>query len=183
MICSNAIDARSPIIGSPCCRHRKKRPSKSICSAATNAQRASAKSWRWGRRPHPGPPGISDHASDAFVKRVADQGLRVREYAPPRFGSVECTVSADDHFLIGCFDRGLARGAAGGSQLVRSPGCRAAQAPGHPFHSEAGGVALQQSITYAKAAPSETMIARLIAFDEKLAERLFGEYTFNHPHN
>ena len=43
-----------------------------------------------------------------------------------------------------------------------------------------GGVAFQQSITYAKAAPSETMIARLVGFNEAGAERLLGEYTFNH---
>jgi len=38
--------------------------------------------------------------------------------------------------------------------------------PDIPFHSGAGSVAFQQSITYAKAAPSETMIARLVAVDD-----------------
>lgn len=49
-----------------------------------------------------------------------------------------------------------------------------------PFHSQAPRVTFQQSITYAKAAPSETMIARLVSFDKAGAERLLGEYTFNH---
>jgi hypothetical protein len=35
-------------------------------------------------------------------------------------------------------------------------------------------------ITYAKAAPSETMIARLVSMDDAGGERLLGEYTFNH---
>jgi len=52
--------------------------------------------------------------------------------------------------------------------------------PDIPFYSGAGSVTFQQSITYAKAAASETMIARLIAFDEAGVERLLGEYTFNH---
>jgi hypothetical protein len=52
--------------------------------------------------------------------------------------------------------------------------------PDIPFDSEAGSVRFQQSITYAKAAPSETMIARLVTFDEAGGEHLLGEYTFNH---
>jgi hypothetical protein len=46
------------------------------------------------------------------------------------------------------------------------------------FNSAAGSVAFQQPITYAKAAPSENMIA--VAFDDSGRERLPGEYTFNH---
>ena len=39
--------------------------------------------------------------SDAFLKRAAEEGLRVREYAPPPGGRVECTVTAEDDILIG----------------------------------------------------------------------------------
>jgi anaerobic C4-dicarboxylate transporter len=52
--------------------------------------------------------------------------------------------------------------------------------PDIPFHSAADSVAFQQPIVYAKAAPSETMIARLFSFDETGTEHLLGEYTFNH---
>ena len=38
-----------------------------------------------------------------------------------------------------------------------------------PFNSKSSGVAFQQSITFAKAAPSETIIERLIAFDPAAA--------------
>jgi anti-sigma factor RsiW len=31
--------------------------------------------------------------SDAFLQRAAEDGLRVREYAPPSGGSVQCTVT------------------------------------------------------------------------------------------
>ena len=54
------------------------------------------------------------------------------------------------------------------------------QAPRVGCHCSGGSVIFQQPIGYAKAAPSETMIARLVAVDESHGERLFGEYTFNH---
>jgi hypothetical protein len=49
-----------------------------------------------------------------------------------------------------------------------------------PVRSGAGSVLLQESITFAKASPSTTMIARLLAVDEQGGERLLGEYTFQH---
>jgi hypothetical protein len=41
-------------------------------------------------------------------------------------------------------------------------------------------VLFQQSITYAKAAPSGTTIAKLVAVNEAGGERLLGEFTFHH---
>ena len=49
-----------------------------------------------------------------------------------------------------------------------------------PFDSTSGSVAFQQSITYAKAAASETMLARLLTFDDSGGERVLGEYAFHH---
>jgi hypothetical protein len=49
-----------------------------------------------------------------------------------------------------------------------------------PIHAEAGSVICQQSIAWAKASPSATMIARLLAVGEKGDEQLLGEYTFHH---
>jgi hypothetical protein len=43
-----------------------------------------------------------------------------------------------------------------------------------------GGVTLQESITIAKAAPSQTKIMRLLALDDAGRERSLGEYTFHH---
>jgi hypothetical protein len=52
--------------------------------------------------------------------------------------------------------------------------------PDIPFPSGAGNIALQESITLMKGAPSGKMIARLVAIDELGGERPLGEYTFNH---
>jgi hypothetical protein len=49
-----------------------------------------------------------------------------------------------------------------------------------PVSTDAGTVICQQPITWAKASPSGTMIARLLAVDEKGDERILGEYTFHH---
>lgn len=118
--------------------------------------------------------------SDAFLQRAAEQGLHVRQYAPPRSGSIECTVTAEDDLLIGRLTADLS-----GATQVDLSFCDRERVERHrlpdiPFHPDAGAVTFQQSISYAKAAPSETMIARLLALDEAGGERLLGEYTFNH---
>jgi hypothetical protein len=41
-------------------------------------------------------------------------------------------------------------------------------------------VICQQSITMAKASPSNSLIARLVAVDPDKGERLLGEYAFHH---
>lgn len=118
--------------------------------------------------------------SDAFVKRAAEEGLRVRQYTPPSGGGVQCTVTAEDDILI-------ARLAANLSAAKRVDLCiyderrvEQARLRDIPVNPSAGGVVLQESINFAKAAPSHKMIARLVAIDEGGDERLLGEYTFNH---
>jgi hypothetical protein len=118
--------------------------------------------------------------SDAFVKRAAEQGLQVREYAPPQSGSIECTVTAEDDFLIGHLTADLSTAKRVDLSFSDGQGVERLRLPDIPFHPHASRVTFQQSITYAKAAPSETMVARLLSFDDAGTERLLGEYTFNH---
>jgi hypothetical protein len=118
--------------------------------------------------------------SDSFLKSVAEEGLRVREYTPPAGGSIACTVAAEDDFLIGRLTADLNAARRVDLSLCDAAGSERLRMADIPFDSRAGSVAFQQSITYAKAAPSETMIARLIAWDDGSAERLLGEYTFHH---
>jgi hypothetical protein len=118
--------------------------------------------------------------SDAFLKRVAEEGLRVREYTPPLGGSIACTVTAEDDFLIGRLTANLSGAKRVDLCFCDERGVERLRLPDIPFHSQAGSVVFQQSITYAKGAPSETMIARLVTFDDTGGERLLGEYTFKH---
>ena len=118
--------------------------------------------------------------SDILVQRFAEEGSRVREYAPPVGGSIACTVTAEDDFLIGRLTADLRGAKRVDLCICDERGAERLRLADIPFNSESGGVAFQQSITYAKAAPSETMIARLVGFDDAGGERLLGEYTFNH---
>lgn len=118
--------------------------------------------------------------SDTFLKRAAEEGLRVREYTPPPGGSVQCTVTTEDDILIGRLAANLNAAKRVDLCICDERGIEQVRLTDIPFNSTAGNVTFQQSITYAKAAPSETMITRLVAFDNSGRERLLGEYTFNH---
>jgi hypothetical protein len=118
--------------------------------------------------------------SDAFLLRAAEEGLRVREYAPPPGGGVECTVTAEDDILIGRLAANIGGAKSVDLCICDERGVEQLRLPDIPVHSGASSVALQESITFAKAAPTNKMIVRMVAFDEAGSERLLGEYTFNH---
>ncbi len=118
--------------------------------------------------------------SDAFLQRAAEEGLRVREYAPPPGGGVQCTVTAEDDILIGRLAANLSGAKRVDLCICDERGVEQRRLPDIPVNSAAGSVAFQESITFAKAAPTSKMIMRLVALDEAGGERLLGEYTFNH---
>jgi hypothetical protein len=118
--------------------------------------------------------------SEAFLKRAAEEGLRVRQYAPPPGGGVECTVTAEDDILIGRLAANLRGVKRVDLCICDERGVEQLRLADIPVHSGAGSVVYQESITFAKASPDNKMIARLVTVDEAGAERLLGEYTFNH---
>jgi hypothetical protein len=118
--------------------------------------------------------------SDTFIKRAEEEGLRVRQYAPPRGGGVQCTVRADDDMLIARLAASLSGAKRVDLCLCDERGVEQIRLPDIPVDPEAGGVIYQESITFAKALPTTTLIARLVALDEAGIERLLGDYTFNH---
>lgn len=118
--------------------------------------------------------------SDAFLERATEAGLRVREYAPPPGGGVECTVTAEDDILIGRLVADFSGAKRVDLCICDERGVEQLRLPDIPVHSRASSVVYQESITFAKAAPTNKMIARLVTVDEAGGERLLGEYTFNH---
>ena len=118
--------------------------------------------------------------SDTFLQRAAAEGLRVREYAPPPGGAVECTVTAEDDILIGRLAANLSGANRVDLCICDERGVEQLRLPDIPIQSGASNVVYQESITFAKAMPTSKMIARLVAFDEAGGERLLGEYTFRH---
>jgi hypothetical protein len=118
--------------------------------------------------------------SDAFLQRAAEEGLRVREYAPPPGGSVQCTVTAEDDILIGRLAANLRGAKRVDLSICDERGAEQLRLRDIPVRSEAVSVVYQESITFAKAMPTSTMIARLVSVDEAGGEHLLGDYTFNH---
>lgn len=118
--------------------------------------------------------------SDAYLKRAAEEGLRVRQYAPPPGGGVQCTVGPEDDLLVGHLAANFSGAKRVDLCICDERGVEQLRLPDIPVHSEASSVLYQESITFAKAMPDNTMIARLIAVDEAGGERPLGEYTFNH---
>ena len=118
--------------------------------------------------------------SDAFLKRAAEEGLRVREYAPPPGGGVECTVTEEDDILIGRLAANVGEERQVDLCICNERGVEQLRLPDVPVKSGANSVVFQESITFARAAPTNKMIVRLVTFDEEGGERLLGEYTFNH---
>ena len=64
--------------------------------------------------------------------------------------------------------------------LCNEEGVEYARLADVPFGPGIRDVIFQQPIQFAKGAPSQTMIARLIGRDESDVEHLIGEYTFVH---
>ncbi|HVB33221.1 MAG TPA: hypothetical protein VNJ52_02425 [Patescibacteria group bacterium] len=118
--------------------------------------------------------------SETFLKRAAQEGLRIREYAPPPGGSVECTVKAEDDFLIARLTANLTGAKRVDLRIYDERGAERQRLADIPLRAGASEIFYQESITFAKAAPTTQFIARLVAFDDAGGERLIGEYTFHH---
>jgi hypothetical protein len=117
---------------------------------------------------------------DAYLRTAAEQGLTVREYALGPNQSVNCTITSEDDFLVARMTADLIGSARVDLSICIPGGVEINRHTNIPFNAEAGQVLWQQSAVYAKGAGDGILIARLLATDEAGAERLIGEYTFNH---
>ncbi|MGE3840123.1 MAG: zf-HC2 domain-containing protein [Vicinamibacterales bacterium] len=117
---------------------------------------------------------------DAFAARAAAGGLRVREYAPLLGGSVQCTVAADDDLLVSRLAADLSNASRVDISFCDLRGIEYQRMEDIPFHDRAAAVVCQHSITWVKASPTASLMARLLAIDERGRERVLGEYTFHH---
>lgn len=116
--------------------------------------------------------------TDTFVKRLAAQGLRLREYRVPHNGSVHCTVAPDDDLLITRLDAPLVD--VGRLDVERlGDGASLERLSDVPFDAAAGEVILTFRMADIRALPASTIRYRLLA-PAPSGERLVGEYTFHH---
>lgn len=117
---------------------------------------------------------------DQFVEHAVQTGLRVREYAPPPGESVQCTVAADDDVLVARLAVDLTTARRVDLSWCDPHGVELLRQADIPVRADGDTVICQQSITWAKASPTSSMTARLLAIDDSGDERLLGEYTFHH---
>lgn len=119
-------------------------------------------------------------SSEAFARRVAGEGRRVREYRLAHNGSVHCTVAPDDEVLLTRVAAPL--------QGVRRLDVEAENslAPGEsqrledvPFDPEAGEVVWMANIARIRELPEHTLRVKLLAVEGEGAREL-GTYTFRH---
>lgn len=81
--------------------------------------------------------------SDAFLRCAAEEGLRVREYAPSPGGSVQCTVRAEDDILIGRLAANLSGATRVDLCICDERGVEQFRLPDIPVHSGANSIAYQ----------------------------------------
>jgi hypothetical protein len=116
----------------------------------------------------------------AFLGRVAQRGLRVREYRVDRNGSVNCTVAPQDQVLVSRLQAPL-----GGVQrldvaieLSIEPGVLH-RLEDIPFDPAAGEVLYVPSIAQVRTLPAHSARVTLLARDGE-GSREIGHYVFNH---
>ncbi len=115
--------------------------------------------------------------AEGFVRRLGEQGARLREYRVARGGSVNCTILPDDRFVVARMEaplEGVARvdamyEAEGQSQAFRDV----------PFDAAHGTVVLVSRTATLREMPSHRVLVRLVAVDGA-AERELGTYTLDH---
>jgi len=117
--------------------------------------------------------------TSAFLERLIDEGLRVREYRLVPGGSVECTITPSDDLVAARLAADLR-----GIQHVDLVKCDAEGREKHrlkdiPVSASAQEVVLLERIDRIRALPAGVQRVRLVAPDAD-GERLLAEYTFVH---
>ena len=119
--------------------------------------------------------------SQPFVARLRSAGLRVREYAPPPGGSVNCTVAPDDDLLVSRLRAPL--------QGVQRLDLQATVSllPGHvdrlhdvPFDAARGEVLFAPRLAEVRRQPAHTFEVALLAVHADEPPREIARYRFHH---
>jgi len=120
---------------------------------------------------------LSSAVSGAFVRRLKDDGLRVREYAVAPAGGVACTVAPDDDLVVARLRADLDGVRQLDVEFIDAGGVH--RSSHVPFDAARREVTLVAPTVMLKSLPKSTQVMRLLAVTRD-SERLVGEYTFNH---
>jgi hypothetical protein len=116
---------------------------------------------------------------EAFLGRLAVAGLRVREYAVARNGSVFCTVRPDDDLLIARLEAPLAGVERLDLRMLDAADREMDRMQDIPFDRAATQVLLASNMEQLRQLPRSTIRMQLVAV-EPGGPHVLGEYTFNH---
>lgn len=116
--------------------------------------------------------------SEAFVRRLAGRGLRVREYRLPHNGSVNCTVTPEDDLVVSYLEAPL-ENVSRVDVVIHPPGLPAQVRQDVPFDPESGEIVMSSNMPQLRAMPTHRLRLELVAVDDK-GRHVLGEYIFNH---
>lgn len=116
--------------------------------------------------------------SAPFIRRIKEAGLRVREYTLPAGGSVDCTVTPEDDFVVS-YLRAPLKGVRRLDLVIDDSTSGRHRQSDVAFDPEAEGLVAVTSTTYLKALKDSRLRVRLLAVDG-VEERVVADYTFNH---
>lgn len=115
-----------------------------------------------------------------FLARLASEGLRVRTYAPPPGGGVQCTITSRDDLLMGRLRADLSQVPRLDVVFTGGEGELRTRLEDVPFRPDANGeIVLNQPVSSIRAVDRDVLHVRLISV-EPAGERLVAEYTFHH---
>jgi hypothetical protein len=115
-----------------------------------------------------------------FLARLAGDGLRVRTYAPPLNGGVQCTVTLQDDLLMGRLRADLSQVPRLDLLVTGGEGELRYRVEDVAFRPSADAeIVLNQPLEFARAVKKDVMKVKLVSVGPD-GERVLGEYTFNH---
>lgn len=115
--------------------------------------------------------------SQEFLDRAAKEGLRIRQYAPPNGGSVDCTIMQDDDLLVGRLAADVSKARRLDLRYTDPGGTR--RIADIPFNPQTPELLLNVNAVHMRTMPAHIAKVELISIEED-GERVVGEYTFNH---
>ena len=114
----------------------------------------------------------------AFIRRIKEAGLSVREYNLEPGGSVNCTVTPDDDLVVAHLHAPL-RDVRRLDLVIHDPTAGTLRASDVAFDPEADSLTWVPSVSYLRTLGNSQPRVRLVAV-EGVDERVIADYTFNH---
>lgn len=115
-----------------------------------------------------------------FLARLSAEGLRIRTYAPPAGGGVECTVTSADDLLMTRLRTDLSSVSRLDVEFLAQNGEIRGRLEDVPFRpGTTAQIVLNQPMDWVRSMGPDVLIVKLLAV-ENGADRQLAEYTFNH---